>query len=114
MSEIRLEGFQRRFLRARAHGLRPVVHLGEAGLSEAVVRAVDEALADHELVKVRLHRPADKRAAARELAKRSGAALCGLVGHTVILYRPHPEEPRIALPARETGRGEGEQEGSAR
>lgn len=107
MSEIPLEGFQRRFLRARAHGLRPLVHLGEAGLSEAVVRALDEALADHELVKVRLHHPADKRAAAEELAQRSGAALCGLVGHTVILYRPHPEEPRIVLPTREPGPGEG-------
>ena len=35
---------------------------------------------------------------AEELAQRSGAELCGLVGHTVILYRPHPEEPKLELP----------------
>ena len=37
---------------------------------------------------------------AQDLAGGVGAALCGLVGHTVILYRPHPETPRIAVPER--------------
>lgn len=106
MREIVLQGFQRRFLRARAHELRPVVQVGEGGVTEAVVGAVGKALADHELVKVRLLRPSDKRAAAAELAERSGSALCGVVGHTVILYRPHPEEPRITLPSRHASRPE--------
>lgn len=74
------------------------MHVGEAGLSAAVVAALDRALEDHELVKVRLHEPPDKKALARELAARGGAELCGLVGHTVILYRRHPERPRIDLP----------------
>jgi RNA-binding protein len=72
-----------------------VVLVGQAGVTDAVVRAVDEALAAHELVKVRLREPEDKRAAADALAERSRAALCGLVGHTVILFRPDPERPRI-------------------
>jgi RNA-binding protein len=92
-----LSGLQRRRLRAPAHPLRPVVHVGESGLSEAVVAAVDAALATHELVKIRLHEPDDKRAAARALADASHAALCGLVGHTVILYRPDPEAPRLEI-----------------
>jgi len=96
-----LQGFQRKYLRGLAHSRRPLVSVGEAGISEAVVAAVEAALADHELVKVRLHEPEDKKAAARELALRSGAELCGLVGHTVILYRRHPEHPRIELPVRE-------------
>ena len=62
-----------------------------------VVRAVDAALLAHELIKVRLHEPEDKKAAARHLAESTGAALCGLIGHTVILYRPHPEKPRLAI-----------------
>ena len=37
---------------------------------------------------------------AQQLAEASGAALCGIVGHTVVLYRPDPEKPRIELPAR--------------
>ena len=93
-----LQGFQRRWLRGQAHSLRPLVLVGAEGVSEAVVRALDEALRDHELVKVRLLQPEDKRASADALAGAAGAALCGLVGHTVILYRPHPEKPRIELP----------------
>lgn len=89
---------QRRWLRGRAHALDPVTHVGQAGVSEAVLRAVDGALLAHELIKVRLHEPEDKRAAARALAAGTGAVLCGLIGHTVILYRPHPERPRLVLP----------------
>ena len=93
-----LSGRQRRHLRALAHPLRPLVHVGEDGISEGVMDALGRALLDHELVKVRLHEPESKRSMARALAESSGAALCGLVGHTVILYRAHPEQPRIALP----------------
>jgi len=92
-----LTGGQRQKLRGRAHGLEPVVLVGHAGVTDAVMTAVDEALQAHELIKVRLHQPEDKRAAAAELAGRGRAALCGLVGHTVILYRPHPTSPRIVL-----------------
>ena len=48
-----------------------------------------------------MHEPDDKKGLARSLADESGAELCGLVGHTAILYRPDPEEPRIELPVRE-------------
>ena len=99
-SPAALTGQQRRHLRGLAHRLEPVVHVGEAGTSDAVARALDDALAQHELVKVRLHQPRDKKASATELASRSGSHLCGLVGHTVILYRPHPEKPQIELPER--------------
>lgn len=86
-----LSGQQRRALRAQAHGLRALVQVGEAGVTGAVLSAIDRALDDHELVKVRLRQPEDKKAAAARLAEATGAALCGLVGHTVILYRPRTE-----------------------
>lgn len=97
-----LTGAQRRYLRGVAAQERPVVWIGEAGLSDGALRNVEEALAARELIKVRLRAPEDKKKTARELSERSGAALCGLIGHTVILYRPHPEiEGRqIALPGR--------------
>jgi RNA-binding protein len=95
-----LAGFQRRALRARANPLKALVQVGEAGLSPGLMRALDAALLKHELVKVRMHEPEDKKAAAATLAQRSRAALCGLVGHTVILYRPNPDEPVIELPKR--------------
>jgi RNA-binding protein len=80
-----------------AHALEPVVQVGPSGVTDAVIRSLDAALLAHELVKVRLHDPEDKRAAAARLAEAAGAALCGLIGHTVILYRPHPENQRITL-----------------
>lgn len=96
-----LAGFQRRYLRKCAHGLKPVVFVGEAGPSEGVIEALDRALLDHELVKVKLHAPEAKKQVAEELARRSGAHLCGLVGHVVILFRPDPAHPRIELPTRD-------------
>jgi RNA-binding protein len=96
-----LRGFQRRHLRKLAHPLRPIVHIGEAGMAAPVIAALDQALTDHELVKVRLHGPDDKKGLARNLAEASGAELCGLVGHTVILYRRNEDAPRIVFPDRE-------------
>ncbi len=95
-----LQGYQRKFLRGLAHELRPVVQIGESGVSAGVARALDAALGDHELVKVRLREPKDKKAMAQQLAAVGHAEFCGLVGHTVILYRRHPESPKIKLPVR--------------
>lgn len=95
-----LHGFQRRYLRGLANPRKALVQVGDAGLTEGVIGAVDRALDDHELVKVRLREPEDKKATARDLAEHCRAELCGLVGHTVILYRPHPDTPRIELPER--------------
>jgi len=95
-----MEGYQKKYLRGLAHSFKPVVQVGQSGITDSVVDAVEAALLDHELIKVRLHEPEDKRSLADDLARKSGATLCGLVGHTVILYRPHPKEPRIKVPAR--------------
>jgi len=95
-----LTGRQRKYLRGQAHSLEPVVHVGSAGVTAAVLQAVDAALNAHELIKVRLHEPLAKHDDADTLAAGTRAVLCGLVGHVVILYRPHPEKPKITLPAR--------------
>ncbi len=96
-----LRGFQRSYLRKLAHPLRPVVHVGAGGAAQPVVAAIARALTDHELVKVRLHEPEHKAALAQTLAEQSDSELCGLVGHTVILYRRHPERPQIEVPERQ-------------
>lgn len=95
-----LQGFQRKYLRGMAHNLDPVVQVGHGGVTDGVVGAVEQALLDHELIKVRMIEPSDKKAMAADLARRCSAHLCGLIGHTAILYRPHPEDPRIELPRR--------------
>ena len=89
---------QQQELRAQAHHLEPIVQIGHQGLHAAAFAAVSRALRDHELIKVRLHEPEDKRQMAQELAAETGATLCGLVGHTVILYKQKPKQK--AQPAR--------------
>ncbi|MDG2051947.1 MAG: YhbY family RNA-binding protein [Myxococcota bacterium] len=93
-----LTGQQRKWLRGQAHALKPIVHIGEAGLSASVIEATRAALDRHELIKVRLQQPTDKRGTAQQISEQASATLCGLVGHTVILYRAHPENPKLVLP----------------
>jgi RNA-binding protein len=95
---------QRRELKARAHGLRPVVIVGGDGLSPAVLAEVDRALRSHELVKVRAG-GADKSGRERlleEICGLTGASPVQHIGKIIVVYRKNPEPPRPA--ARDSGR----------
>lgn len=91
----RLSTKQVSFLRSRAHSLEPQVKLGKQGDSDGLRRELDRALAEHELVKVRVGKfvEVDVSAIATEL----GAALVQKLGHTAVLYRP-ATEPKLDLP----------------
>jgi RNA-binding protein len=95
-----LTGKQRRFLRARGHGLNPLVQIGKSGVTEELLGAVDQALLDHELIKIRIGKNAilDRKDAAAELAERTGSEVAQVLGSTILLYRPHPDEPQLRLP----------------
>lgn len=95
-----LTGKQRRHLRALGHALTPVAHIGKDGLTAPFVAAIDQALADHELIKVKLLETAalDRHVAAAELARATASEVAQVLGKTILLYRAHPEEPEIALP----------------
>jgi RNA-binding protein len=84
-----LSGRDAQQLRGLAHGLEPLVHVGHGGVTDSVIEAVSRALRDHELIKVRLQKPEDKHTMAADLASGTRSALCGLVGHTVILFKPN-------------------------
>jgi RNA-binding protein len=77
-----------RELKARSQKLKPVIHVGHDGATEALITALDHALADHGLVKVRFtdHKSERKQLAA-DLAARTSSRQILLVGHTVTLYR---------------------------
>jgi RNA-binding protein len=91
---------QRRHLKGLAHPLRPVVLMGQSGLTDAVVAETARALADHELIKVRL--PGLERqqrdAALQALAERTDSALVTRIGHVAVLYRRAHPLARILLP----------------
>ena len=95
---------QAKHLRGLAHGLKPIVFVGQKGLSPAVIESVREALDQHELIKVKFHDLKDRALKTRWAAEIEQAADCrlaGLIGHTAILYRPQPdpERRRVVLPA---------------
>lgn len=95
-----LSGRQKKHLRALAHHLEPLVQVGKEGVSEAVVQATRQALLDHELIKVRFPQVdrEEREAMIETLERESGAALAGVMGRIAILYRRHPNKPKIQLP----------------
>ncbi|HVN98614.1 MAG TPA: ribosome assembly RNA-binding protein YhbY [Steroidobacteraceae bacterium] len=91
---------QLRFLRGKAHALKPVVMLGNKGLTDNVVAETAQALRDHELIKVRVRaadRPA-RDAALAALVARTGCALVARIGHVAVLYRAATPIPKLVLP----------------
>jgi RNA-binding protein len=76
------------------------VQVGKEGLNEGLLAAVEQALLDHELIKVRLGKNVfeDRKELAGELARSCGAELTQVVGNTMLLYRQHPDKPTIKLP----------------
>lgn len=83
-----------RRLKGEAQRLKSVLKLGKQGLSAEFLRALDEALNHHGLVKVKLDEFKDqRRELAPQLAEKSGSRLVTVVGHVIVLYRPKPEKP---------------------
>jgi RNA-binding protein len=95
-----LSGKALRYLRGLAHGLDPVVHVGKEGVTRGLIGAVDRALLDHELIKVRvlLESPMEPRDAAEVVSIQTSSTMVQVLGRTFLVYRPHPETPKIVLP----------------
>jgi RNA-binding protein len=95
-----LTSTQVRYLRGLCHALKPVIHVGQKGLSDALLAELDAALTHHELVKIKVF--AEERDArddlGTDLAVRMAAQIVQRVGHVICLYRHNAEKPRIALP----------------
>ena len=91
---------QRKHLRGLAHGLKPVVMIADAGLTEGVLRETERALHDHELIKIRA-RMSDRAlrdATLEDLARRTGSSLVTRIGHVAVLYRPRPDKTGLVIP----------------
>lgn len=90
---------QKRHLRTLAHALKPVVTIGEAGLSDAVIREIDLSITHHELIKVRVHAADrdERKSLINELCSKSDATLIQSIGHIAAIYRA-AKNPTIKLP----------------
>jgi RNA-binding protein len=91
---------QKKHLRRLAHPMNPIVMLGNAGLTDAVVAELDRALTDHELVKVsaRVGDRGARDAALDEMASRTLSELVQRIGNVGVFYRPRKQMPKILIP----------------
>lgn len=84
---------ERKALKAKAHKLDPVVHVGAKGLTEEVIAEIDRALHAHELIKVRaasLDRQAREKAFDR-IVEKTGADAVQHIGKVFVLFRKKPD-----------------------
>jgi RNA-binding protein len=90
---LKLTPVERSALRAEAHGLKPVVMIGEAGLTPAVMKEISASLDAHGLIKVRVFgdEREDRIAIYEQVCAELDAAPVQHIGKLLVLYRPKKE-----------------------
>lgn len=96
---MKLTNKQKQHLKGLAHSLKPVVLLGNNGLTEGVIAEIEQALEHHELIKVKIAAEDrdTKKLIVDAIVRESKAANVQVIGSTLVLYRP-AKEPNIKLP----------------
>ncbi len=96
---------QKKYLRGLGHALKPLIMVGESGLSDALLAEYESTLDHHELIKVRV-RVGDREARdamIEKLCKKSSATLVQRIGNVALVYRANPEkkpEKRLRIPSK--------------
>jgi RNA-binding protein len=93
---------QKKYLRGRGHDLKPVITVGDAGLSASLMAEYESTIAHHELIKVRV-RAGDRSmrdAIIDELCASGSAELIQRVGNVALIYRENADEKKIIIPKR--------------
>lgn len=80
-------------LRAKAHSLKPVIMIGQSGLTEAVLAEIEIALDAHELIKVKVRAEREERKEIGEqICSDTGAELIQTIGQIIVIYRQNPDK----------------------
>ena len=90
---------QRAYLRSLANSAETILQVGKEGISENLIKQVDDALTARELIKLRALEtcPTSPRETAQQLAQAAGAEVVQVIGTRFVLYRANPEKPVIRL-----------------
>ena len=96
----KLTNNQKKFLRSMGHTLKPVVMVGQHGLTESVLTELQSTMSKHELLKIKIRSQDrdEKQQMIEQIIKFSQAHLVQVIGNIVVIYRPFDEEPQIILP----------------
>lgn len=91
---------QRSYLKSLANGIDPVVYIGKGGLTENILKEMDQCLEARELIKIKLQEGAllDPKVTANEAAAALGAEFVQAIGRKFVLYRESKENKQIMLP----------------
>ena len=97
---MKLSESQKKFLRGLGHELKPVIMVGDAGLSNSVLNEFCSTIEHHELIKVRV-RASDRETRDNiisELCSKGSAELVTRIGNVALVFRRNDESPQIPLP----------------
>ncbi|WPE16599.1 ribosome assembly RNA-binding protein YhbY [Candidatus Thioglobus autotrophicus] len=96
----KLTNNQKKFLRSKGHSLKPVVMLGQHGLTEGVLAELESSLETHELLKIKVRGDdrEDKQRVIDEILKTTRAHLVQVIGNVMVIYRAFEKDPQLILP----------------
>lgn len=88
-----MNSIEKKKLKAQAHPLNPVVMIGQAGLTPAVLKEIDLALDTHELIKIKIRAERDERTVIREqICADTNAELVQSIGQVAVFFRKNPKK----------------------
>lgn len=88
-----MDSASKKKLKAQAHSLKPVVIVGQAGVTDGVLAETEIALDHHELIKVKIRADRDDRIAlCNKICATTKAELVQTIGQIVVLYRHNPKK----------------------
>lgn len=96
----KLSNNQKKFLRSMGHSLKPIVMIGQHGLSENVLAELESTMTKHELLKIKIRTDdrEQKQQMIDQIIKFSQSHLVQVIGNVIVIYRAFDEEPQIVLP----------------
>ncbi len=95
-----LTNSQKKFLRQSAHHLKPVIWVGQHGITDSLINEIEQALERHELIKIKLRmgEREERDIGINEICEKTGAENIQRVGNILTIYKKNREKPVIKLP----------------
>ncbi|MGB4499041.1 MAG: ribosome assembly RNA-binding protein YhbY [Methylococcaceae bacterium] len=88
-----MDAVKKKKFKSDAHHLKPVVMIGQAGLTAAVIAEIELALDSHELIKVKIRAERDERKEiSDEICAATTAELVQSIGQIIVIYRYNPKK----------------------
>lgn len=83
-------------LKQNAHHLKPVIMIGQKGITDALILETDKALTTHECIKIKISgwEKEDKASFLQTLCAQTQSTLIDSIGHTAVIYRKKPEDKK--------------------